>query len=157
MAFLELKDITRKYKLGQVQVTALGGVSLSIEEGEYVSIMGPSGSGKSTLLNIIGCLDLPSSGTYLFDGKHIESLKDGELADLRNRRIGFVFQQFHLLPNLTAIENVELPLIYQGYGERSAGSGQRRRWSRWASGTGYTTCPSRCRGASSRGWPYHGP
>ena len=101
MAFLELKDITRKYKLGQVQVTALGGVSLSIEEGEYVSIMGPSGSGKSTLLNIIGCLDLPSSGTYLFDGKHIESLKDGELADLRNRRIGFVFQQFHLLPNLT--------------------------------------------------------
>ena len=114
MAFLELKDITRKYKLGQVQVTALGGVSLSIEEGEYVSIMGPSGSGKSTLLNIIGCLDLPSSGTYLFDGKHIESLKDGELADLRNRRIGFVFQQFHLLPNLTAIENVELPLIYQG-------------------------------------------
>ena len=114
MSLLELKDITRKYKLGQVQVTALGGVSLSIEDGEYVSIMGPSGSGKSTLLNIIGCLDLPTTGTYTFGERHIESLKDGELADLRNRQIGFVFQQFHLLPNLTALENVELPLIYQG-------------------------------------------
>jgi putative ABC transport system ATP-binding protein len=114
LSLLELKDITRKYKLGQVQVTALGGVSLSIEDGEYVSIMGPSGSGKSTLLNIIGCLDLPTTGTYTFGERHIESLKDGELADLRNRQIGFVFQQFHLLPNLTALENVELPLIYQG-------------------------------------------
>ena len=114
MSLLELKDITRKYKLGQVQVTALGGVNLSIENGEYVSIMGPSGSGKSTLLNIIGCLDLPTTGTYLFGDRHIESLKDGELADIRNQRIGFVFQQFHLLPNLTAQENVELPLIYQG-------------------------------------------
>jgi putative ABC transport system ATP-binding protein len=114
LSLLELKDITRKYKLGQVQVTALGGVSLSIEEGEYVSIMGPSGSGKSTLLNIIGCLDLPTTGTYLLGGKHIETLKDGELAEIRNQMIGFVFQQFHLLPNLTAQENVELPLIYQG-------------------------------------------
>jgi putative ABC transport system ATP-binding protein len=114
LSLLELKDITRKYKLGQVQVTALGGVSISIEEGEYVSIMGPSGSGKSTLLNIIGCLDLPTTGTYLLGGKHIETLKDGELADIRNQMIGFVFQQFHLLPNLTAQENVELPLIYQG-------------------------------------------
>lgn len=114
MSLLKITDITRKYKLGQVQVTALGGVSLSIENGEYVSIMGPSGSGKSTLLNIIGCLDLPTTGTYIFGGKHIESLKDGELADIRNQQIGFVFQQFHLLPNLTALENVELPLIYQG-------------------------------------------
>ncbi len=114
MSLLELKDITRKYKLGQVQVTALGGVSLSIENGEYVSIMGPSGSGKSTLLNIIGCLDLPSTGTYKLGGKHVESLKDSQLADIRNQQIGFVFQQFHLLPNLTAQENVELPLIYKG-------------------------------------------
>lgn len=114
MALLELTDITRKYKLGQVQVTALNGVDLSIHDGEYVSIMGPSGSGKSTLLNIIGCLDLPTTGTYILGDKHIEDLKDGELADIRNRRIGFVFQQFHLLPNLTAQENVELPLIYQG-------------------------------------------
>jgi putative ABC transport system ATP-binding protein len=114
LALLELKDVTRRYKLGQVQVTALGGVSLSIQDGEYVSIMGPSGSGKSTLLNIIGCLDLPTTGTYIFKDKHMEDLRDGELADIRNRRIGFVFQQFHLLPNLTALENVELPLIYQG-------------------------------------------
>lgn len=114
MALLELKDITRRYKLGQVQVTALGGVSLSIENGEYVSIMGPSGSGKSTLLNIIGCLDLPTTGTYIFKDRHMEELRDGELADIRNQQIGFVFQQFHLLPNLTALENVELPLIYQG-------------------------------------------
>ncbi len=114
MALLEIKKVTRKYKLGQVQVTALGGVSLSIDEGEYVSIMGPSGSGKSTLLNIIGCLDLPTSGTYILGKKHIETLGDGELAEIRNKQIGFVFQQFHLLPNLTALENVELPLIYQG-------------------------------------------
>ncbi len=114
MTLLEIEEVTRKYKLGQVQVIALGGVSLTIKEGEYVSIMGPSGSGKSTLLNIIGCLDLPTSGTYILKGKHIESLGDGELAEIRNKQIGFVFQQFHLLPNLTALENVELPLIYQG-------------------------------------------
>ncbi|MDI6706974.1 MAG: ABC transporter ATP-binding protein [Bacillota bacterium] len=111
---LELNNISRRYRSGQLQVDALTGINLSIEDGEFVSIMGPSGSGKSTLLNVIGCLDLPTEGTYSIAGKHVEKLRDGELAEIRNRFIGFVFQSFHLLPNLTALENVELPLIYRG-------------------------------------------
>lgn len=114
MVLLDLKGITRRYKYGQIQVNALNGIDLSVENGEFISIMGPSGSGKSTLLNIIGCLDLPTSGTYSISGKSVENLKDGQLADIRNQLIGFVFQNFHLLSNLTALENVELPLIYQG-------------------------------------------
>lgn len=114
MALLDLKGISRSYKNGQIQVTALNEIDLSIENGEFVSIMGPSGSGKSTLLNIIGCLDLPTTGTYKIAGKQVEKLNDSQLADIRNRFIGFVFQRFHLLPNLNALENVELPLIYQG-------------------------------------------
>lgn len=114
MPLLELKNITRTYKTGQIRVEALKGIDLSIEEGDFVSIMGPSGSGKSTLLNIIGCLDQPSSGTYQIAGKHVEKLGDGSLADIRNRFIGFVFQSFHLLPDLDAQANVELPLIYRG-------------------------------------------
>lgn len=114
MALLELQGVTKSYKNGQIRVNALNGIDLSIEEGDFVSIMGPSGSGKSTLLNILGCLDLPSSGTYSIAGKRVENLSDGLLADIRNKFMGFVFQQFHLLPNLTALENVELPLIYQG-------------------------------------------
>ncbi|SHH73158.1 putative ABC transport system ATP-binding protein [Caloranaerobacter azorensis DSM 13643] len=114
MSLLELKGITRSYKNGQIQVNALNGIDLKIEDGDFVSIMGPSGSGKSTLLNIIGCLDLPTSGTYMIRDKHVEKLRDGQLADIRNQFIGFVFQRFHLLPNLSALENVELPLIYQG-------------------------------------------
>jgi len=116
LALLDLKNISRSYKNGQIQVNALNGIDLSIEDGNFVSIMGPSGSGKSTLLNIIGCLDLPTAGTYNIAGKHVEKLNDGQLADIRNRFIGFVFQSFHLLPNLNALENVELPLIYQGIG-----------------------------------------
>lgn len=114
MSLLELKGITKTYKTGQIQVNALKEVDLSIEDGGFVSIMGPSGSGKSTLLNIIGCLDLPTKGTYKIKNNHVEKLRDGQLADIRNQFIGFVFQKFHLLPNLTALENVELPLIYQG-------------------------------------------
>ncbi|WP_427337994.1 ABC transporter ATP-binding protein [Caloranaerobacter sp. DY30410] len=114
MSLLELKGITRSYKNGQIQVNALNGIDLKIEDGDFVSIMGPSGSGKSTLLNIIGCLDLPTSGTYMIRDKHVEKLRDGQLADIRNQFIGFVFQRFHLLPNLSALENVELPLIYKG-------------------------------------------
>ncbi|MBA1334141.1 MAG: ABC-type antimicrobial peptide transport system, ATPase component [Firmicutes bacterium] len=114
MALLELNNISRRYRSGQLQVDALTGINLSIEDGEFVSIMGPSGSGKSTLLNVIGCLDLPTEGTYSIAGRHVEKLRDGELAEIRNRFIGFVFQSFHLLPNLTALENVELPLIYRG-------------------------------------------
>lgn len=114
MSLLKLHDITKIYQLGDVEVNALAGVSLSIEESEYVSIMGPSGSGKSTLLNILGCLDLPTSGSYTLNDKQVESMSDRELSITRNAMIGFVFQGFHLLSNLSASGNVELPLIYRG-------------------------------------------
>ncbi|NLP37414.1 MAG: ABC transporter ATP-binding protein [Firmicutes bacterium] len=118
MPLLELCDVSRIYKTGQVSVTALKNVNLTVDKGEFISIMGPSGSGKSTLLNIIGCLDRPSTGTYLFSGNHVEKLGDGKLADIRNRFIGFVFQSFHLLADLDAQGNVELPLIYRGMGRK---------------------------------------
>lgn len=114
MALIELRDITKLYKIGQIQVNALNGINLSIENGEFVSIMGPSGSGKSTLLNVIGCLDQPTTGTYKLGEKSVEKVSDWQLSNIRNRSIGFVFQSFHLLPGLTALENVELPLIYRG-------------------------------------------
>jgi len=111
---IELNDITKVYDMGGEKVYALAGVTLTISEGEFVAIIGPSGSGKSTLMNILGCLDVPSSGSYLFEGKEIASYKSGQLADIRNRKIGFIFQGFNLLPRLSALENVELPLIYKG-------------------------------------------
>jgi putative ABC transport system ATP-binding protein len=114
LPIIKLENISRSYKNGQVVIEALKNINLSIEEGEFISIMGPSGSGKSTMLNIIGCLDKPSSGTYEIAGKRVEKLGDGQLAEIRNEFIGFVFQSFHLLPDLTALENVELPLIYRG-------------------------------------------
>ena len=114
MALIELNNISRIYKDGQVNVQALKEINISIEDGDFVSIMGPSGSGKSTLLNIIGCLDKPSSGSYCLDNKQVEKLNDWNLANIRNKFIGFIFQQFHLLSKLNALENVELPLIYQG-------------------------------------------
>jgi putative ABC transport system ATP-binding protein len=114
MALIELNNISRIYKDGQVNVQALKEINISIEDGDFVSIMGPSGSGKSTLLNIIGCLDKPSSGSYCLDNKQVEKLNDWNLANIRNKFIGFIFQQFHLLTKLNALENVELPLIYQG-------------------------------------------
>lgn len=114
MAIIDMKGITRQYKNGQLRVEVLKGIDLCIERSEFVSIMGPSGSGKSTLLNIIGCLDNPTSGTYVLDGNSVAKLGDGTLCDIRNQYIGFVFQQFHLLPKLNALENVQLPLIYRG-------------------------------------------
>jgi putative ABC transport system ATP-binding protein len=114
LALLEIKDVMRSYKDGQVSVQALKGVSISIEDGEFVSIMGPSGSGKSTLMNIIGCLDKPTSGSYCLANQQVEKLNDWQLANIRNEFMGFVFQQFHLISKLNALENVELPLIYQG-------------------------------------------
>lgn len=110
---IELKNIFKIYKLGDNDVYALNDVSLSIDEHEFVSIIGPSGSGKSTLMNILGCLDVPTRGEYLLDGKDISKKTDDELAEIRNKTIGFVFQGFNLLPKLNALENVELPLIYQ--------------------------------------------
>lgn len=110
---IEMTNITKVYQMGEKKVEALKGVCINIEEGEFISIMGPSGSGKSTLLAIMGCLDTPTSGVYLFDKKEVVNLTDDELSLLRNQKIGFVFQAFHLLPRYTALENVELPLIYK--------------------------------------------
>jgi putative ABC transport system ATP-binding protein len=109
---IAMNELTRVYDLGPQKIFALNGVNLTIEQGEYVAIMGPSGSGKSTLMNIIGCLDTPSSGSYLLDGVPVETLNDDELAAIRNRKIGFVFQTFNLLARTTALQNVELPLVY---------------------------------------------
>ena len=107
-----MHELTRVYDLGPQQIFALNGVNLTIEQGEYVAIMGPSGSGKSTLMNIIGCLDTPTSGSYVLDGVPVETLNDDELAAIRNKKIGFVFQTFNLLARTTALQNVELPLVY---------------------------------------------
>ena len=111
---IELYDIYKIYKMGENEVYALNGVSLKISAHEFVAIVGPSGSGKSTLMNIIGCLDTPTSGTYILDGHEVSRLNDNQLAEIRNSKIGFVFQNFNLIPQLTALENVELPLIYKG-------------------------------------------
>jgi putative ABC transport system ATP-binding protein len=111
---LELDDAGKVYRSGVIEVEALSAVSLSIRHGEYVAIMGPSGSGKSTLMHILGCLDVLSSGRYLLAGEDVSTMDDIELAEVRNRRIGFVFQQFNLLPSMTALRNVELPLAYAG-------------------------------------------
>ena len=113
---IEMEALSKIYRSGALSVTALDAISLSIEQGEYVAIMGPSGSGKSTMMNILGCLDVPSSGRYRLDGVAVDGLSDDELAAVRNRKIGFVFQSFNLLPRYDALENVALPLRYAGVG-----------------------------------------
>src|ERR1051325_2807663 len=111
-AVIEIKNLVKDYRLGEVPVHVLKGISFEIDRGDFVSIMGPSGSGKSTLMNILGCLDKPTSGTYMLDGISIANLQRDELAEIRNKKIGFIFQQFNLLARTSALENVELPLMY---------------------------------------------
>jgi putative ABC transport system ATP-binding protein len=119
MPLIETRDLWKTYVMGDEEIHALRGVSISIERGEYVAIMGPSGSGKSTLMNLIGCLDSPSKGTYLLNNKEASQMNDNELARIRNEEIGFVFQTFNLLPRATALHNVELPLVYAGMAKKA--------------------------------------
>jgi putative ABC transport system ATP-binding protein len=113
-SIIHLENIQKSYFMGKMELKVLKGISLDIFKNEYVALMGPSGSGKSTLMNIIGCLDSPTSGKYILNGKDVSKMEDNDLADVRNKEIGFVFQQFNLLPRLTALENVALPLVYSG-------------------------------------------
>ncbi|MBI9101394.1 MAG: ABC transporter ATP-binding protein [Spirochaetales bacterium] len=115
---IELKGITKVYTMGEIEVKALDGIDLTIKEHEFICIMGASGSGKSTLMNVIGCLDRPTDGTYHLDEKDVSDLNDRQLADIRNKKIGFVFQTFNLLPRMTSVRNVELPLLYSGDSEK---------------------------------------
>jgi putative ABC transport system ATP-binding protein len=115
---IQLVDVTKAYRMGKLEVLALHGIDLTIDEGEMVAIMGPSGSGKSTLMNILGCLDVPTSGRYLLDGTDVSRLSDNRLAKIRSTKIGFVFQSFNLVARTSAIRNVELPLVYSGAGDR---------------------------------------
>lgn len=114
MTILTMKDICKDYPMGRSVLHVLKQVSLTVSEGDYIAIMGPSGSGKSTLMNLIGCLDVPTSGSYILDGRNISECSDNELADIRNKEIGFIFQNFQLLPKMTAVDNVALPLMFAG-------------------------------------------
>ena len=141
-ALVSIRDVSKIYHPGENEVRALDHVTVTIDEGEYVAIIGQSGSGKSTLMNILGCLDVPTEGEYYLHGNNVGELGDDELSDIRNQEIGFVFQGFNLIANLTAFENVELPLIYRGVGK-----GKRRQLAE----TAWTTVRRKCLAVSSKG------
>ena len=157
MPLIRLEKVSRRYQMGAETIHALREVSLQIERGEYVAIMGPSGSGKSTLMNLLGCLDTASSGEYELNGVLVSQMDDNQLAEIRNKEIGFIFQTFNLLPRSDALRNVELPLIYRGM---TSGSGARWPWrpsatSAWP--TGFITGPTSCPAASASGWRWRAP
>ena len=120
MVIVDVQDLRKSYMMGDTLVRALDGVSLAFDEGDYVAIMGPSGSGKSTLLNLLGCIDRPTTGRYLLGGQDVSTLSDNELSDIRSRRLGFIFQSYNLIPQLTVLENIEVPLYYQGLPEHES-------------------------------------
>ena len=151
---IDVRNLTKTYWLGEVTVNALQGVTVDIEKGSYVAIMGASGSGKSTFMNLLGCLDRPTSGHYLLDGIPVESLDRDQLAEIRNQKIGFVFQNFNLLPRMNALENVKLPLLYKDTDTPDAdeqAATRAGRWSVWPAGS--TIFPRSSRAGSSSAWP----
>jgi ABC-type lipoprotein export system ATPase subunit len=153
MSLIDLQTVSKVYRMGDVEVHALREVTFAVEARDFVAVMGSSGSGKSTLMNIIGCLDRPTGGSYHLDGQEVSRLDRRELAHVRNRTLGFVFQSFNLLSRTSALENVELPLSTPGPRDGNATAGPPRRWggSAWANGWG--TTPIRCRVGNSSGWP----
>lgn len=150
MALIELKDIYKIYNPGENEVHALDGINLTIDDGEFVAIVGQSGSGKSTMMNMIGFLDVPTSGEYLLHGENVEKLTDDELSDIRNKEIGFIFQGFNLINSLNAKENVELPLIYRGVGKAERGALAEEALQRVGMGERMTHLPSQLSGGQQQ-------
>ena len=148
---IELQDIKKSYQLGKNEVPVLRGISLKVEQGQFLSIMGPSGSGKSTLMNILGCLDRPSSGSYLLEGVEVAAMDDNSLAHTRNQKIGFVFQSFNLLPKLSTLDNVKLPMIYGGMPEKNVTNEPERSWRVWGWESVCIICRMNCPADSANG------